>query len=111
MKKDDYLSDLEEWQEHQYSKGYYTGGKLPPSVKYSGISGHTKAVTFYRVLLMFFGLCFIIASFIGFVLGSESRSVILILSSVLIAILGVIFFLLGWKVPKRAKRKTRKTNS
>ena len=30
----DYLNDLEEWQEHQYDPGYWTGGNIPPHLKY-----------------------------------------------------------------------------
>lgn len=30
----EYLKDMEEWQEHQFSPGYYLGGNLPPYVKY-----------------------------------------------------------------------------
>jgi hypothetical protein len=30
----DYLNDLEEWQEHQYNPGYWTGGNIPPHLKY-----------------------------------------------------------------------------
>jgi hypothetical protein len=29
-----YLNDLEEWQEHQYNPGYWTGGNIPPIYKY-----------------------------------------------------------------------------
>ena len=30
----DYLKDLEEWQDHQYDRGYWTGGNIPPHLKY-----------------------------------------------------------------------------
>lgn len=30
----EYLNDLEEWQEHQYNPGYWTGGNIPPYLKY-----------------------------------------------------------------------------
>ncbi|MEQ8201417.1 MAG: hypothetical protein ABRQ24_08375 [Syntrophomonadaceae bacterium] len=30
----DYLNDLEEWQDHQYDPGYWTGGNIPPYLKY-----------------------------------------------------------------------------
>lgn len=35
LKKDAYINDLNEWQEHQYSPGYFLGGKIPPYLKYS----------------------------------------------------------------------------
>jgi len=40
MRKEDpehpsnYLNDLEEWQENQYNPGYWTGGNIPPHLKY-----------------------------------------------------------------------------
>jgi len=30
-----YLNDLEEWGERQYSPGHWTGGRLPPYLKYA----------------------------------------------------------------------------
>ena len=30
----DYLHDLEEWQDHQYDPGHWTGGSIPPHLKY-----------------------------------------------------------------------------
>ena len=30
----DYLNDLEEWQENQYNPGHWTGGHIPPHLKY-----------------------------------------------------------------------------
>jgi hypothetical protein len=30
----EYLNDLEEWGDHQYDPGYYTGGKMHPHYKY-----------------------------------------------------------------------------
>jgi len=30
----DYLNDLEEWQENQYNPGHWTGGNIPPYLKY-----------------------------------------------------------------------------
>ncbi len=30
----DYLNDLEEWGENQYNPGYWTGGNMPPYIKY-----------------------------------------------------------------------------
>lgn len=32
----DYLKDLEEWQNKQYTPGYYVGGKFNPAMKYFG---------------------------------------------------------------------------
>jgi hypothetical protein len=34
--RDNYLRDLAEWNEHQYSPGHWTGGKIPPQAKYGG---------------------------------------------------------------------------
>lgn len=31
-----YLKDLNEWNEHKYSPGHWTGGNIPPYVKYGG---------------------------------------------------------------------------
>lgn len=32
----EYFNDMEEWQRNQYIPGHYTGGKIPPAIKYSG---------------------------------------------------------------------------
>lgn len=32
----EYLNDLEEWNEHQYDPGHWTGGHIPPQIKYGG---------------------------------------------------------------------------
>ena len=31
---DEYIKDLEEWMDHQYDPGYWTGGNIPPHIKY-----------------------------------------------------------------------------
>ncbi|OPY56391.1 MAG: hypothetical protein A4E55_02125 [Pelotomaculum sp. PtaU1.Bin035] len=31
-----YLNDLDEWGKHQYNPGYWTGGNIPPDLKYGG---------------------------------------------------------------------------
>lgn len=31
---DEYIDDLEKWMEHQYDPGYWTGGNIPPHIKY-----------------------------------------------------------------------------
>ena len=31
----DYLKDLADYQNHKYLPGYYTGGNLPPGIKYA----------------------------------------------------------------------------
>ena len=31
---DEYIKDLEEWMDHQYDPGYWTGGYIPPHIKY-----------------------------------------------------------------------------
>ena len=36
--KEGYIEDIEEWQEHQYDPGYYTGGNIPPMIKNPGNS-------------------------------------------------------------------------
>jgi len=110
MKKDDYISDLEEWQQHQYSKGYYTGSKMPPIVKYSGLSDKDHHAQFSSTILVFFGFCSMIASFIGIVIGSESRIMLLILLSVLFGLGGVVLCVVGLRQPdrKRAMRKRRR---
>lgn len=30
------LNDLEEWNDNQYNPGYWTGGRIPPYIKYGG---------------------------------------------------------------------------
>lgn len=34
LQSDEYINDLEEWMEHQYDPGYWTGGNIPPHIKY-----------------------------------------------------------------------------
>ena len=33
LQSDEYINDLEEWMEHQYDPGYWTGD-IPPHIKY-----------------------------------------------------------------------------
>lgn len=42
----EYLRDLEEWGEHQYSPGHWTGGNIPPQIKYGG-----KSMGYLSILL------------------------------------------------------------
>lgn len=35
-KNENYIEELKEWQEHQYDPGYYTGGKIHPSLRKPG---------------------------------------------------------------------------
>lgn len=34
--RDEYLRDLRDWNEHMYSPGHWTGGRIPPALKYGG---------------------------------------------------------------------------
>jgi hypothetical protein len=31
---DDYIADFKEWQDHQYTPGYFTGGRIPVWIKH-----------------------------------------------------------------------------
>ena len=34
LHSDEYMKDLNEWMEHQYDPGHWTGGNIPPHIKY-----------------------------------------------------------------------------
>jgi hypothetical protein len=48
----EFLNDLEEWQEHQYCPGHYSGGNLPPQLKYANVN---KAGKTFGISLLFLG--------------------------------------------------------
>lgn len=53
-KKDDkLLEELQEWSEHQYNPGHWTGGNIPPHMKRGSIS---KLYGFFFLLLGIFAI-------------------------------------------------------
>ncbi|HSR89637.1 MAG TPA: hypothetical protein VLK22_04595 [Candidatus Udaeobacter sp.] len=34
--ENDYISELKDWQDHQYTPGYFVGGRIPVWLKYPG---------------------------------------------------------------------------
>ena len=48
QKSKEYFDDLKEWQRKQYMPGYYTGGKLPPAMKYGGMR-YLKTIFIFAV--------------------------------------------------------------
>ncbi len=55
INSDEYINDLEEWMEHQYDPGYWTGGKIPPHIKYMKKPPRLILVLL-GVIIMFFSI-------------------------------------------------------
>lgn len=86
---DEYMDDLQEWSENQYNPGHWTGGKVPPFIKYSG---KPMGYTF-----MGLGCVMVLANLMTMfpvIMGN-------LLYSVLGLILGIVFFVGGWKKTRR----------
>ena len=108
MKGNDYLSDLKEWQEHHNSKGYYSGGNLPPMCKYSsGIQPSFKS-TLKTALLLLGGLISESLCFVILVLDNYAWNIIHILSAVTLGLAGVALLVAGIRSPAKTVRKKKR---
>ncbi|MGB9905186.1 MAG: hypothetical protein ACPLQO_11050 [Desulfotomaculales bacterium] len=88
----DFLRDLNEWGEKQYSPGHWTGGNLPPHFKYGGkLGGILLVITGLAIITCFFLLC------------SPFNNPV----SIIDIIIGVVFLAAGLK-KVRAEKKRRK---
>ena len=91
---DEYVNDLNEWQNHQYTPGYYTE-KVSPIKKYP---------SFVLGLVYIFIALAIIVIFISLLIKSEDKT--LIFASAIFFIGGfVLFILIGVKCIKVSKNK------
>lgn len=86
-KPDDYLQDLQDWQNHQYTPGYYTGGRIPPQLKH----GRKRMGYLYLFLGIIYGAFFIFSFFIGNSTFSWSK-LILIAWPTLMVLMAFRFF-------------------
>jgi hypothetical protein len=82
LKSDEYINDLEEWMEHQYDPGYWTGGNIPPHIKYVKRPSH--------LILVLLGALIMIFSIYRFFINLNSDISACLLDSVMFFIGGVI---------------------
>lgn len=88
-KPDEYIDDLNEWSENQYNPGHWTGGNVPPFIKYGGKPmGYT---------LMGLGLVIVLST----LFTMFPIIMVNLLYNVLLLILGMVFFVGGWKKTRR----------
>lgn len=79
---DEYINDLEEWMEHQYDPGYWTGGNIPPHIKYMKRPP--------RLILLLLGVLIMILSAYRFFINLNSDISACLLNLVMFFIGGVI---------------------
>lgn len=84
----DYLNKLEEWNEHQYDKGYWSGGNIPPHVNKDQLS---KLFVGFFLVLILSSLLLFIGMVVYSITGKIIASWIVI---ALFAILGGYFYFL-----------------
>jgi hypothetical protein len=82
----EYLKDLENWIENRYNPGFYTGGQIPPFIKYP-----TKP---YGFLMLLSGFITFVLAFIARISGGETSMVFYIFILSMLSIAGGLLVIL-----------------
>lgn len=61
-KDHDPIAEYEEWADHRYDPGYYTGGRLPPGVRFwqKALSRRDKRVILILLILLLASLIYVV---------------------------------------------------
>jgi hypothetical protein len=93
--KNDYIKDLQDWTENRYNPGFYTGGTIPPYIKYPKKP--------FGVLLIISGVMEFIIGFVARISGSETLSVFLIFIASILSLVAGFFIVWKKETPKDKK--------
>lgn len=97
----DHIDEMVEWQEHQFDPGYYTGGRIPPSVKANGNPTLVAIFLFVQSgIVAFVYFCTILPY-----VGSWSTLSNFIIASTAFAILFLLTIFFAIRYLQRAKKK------
>ena len=99
--KNNYVDDIKQWQDHRYDPAYFTGGKIPPFIKYF------RANKFIGVLYILGGSVYlsIVIIFIGQMIINRNNVLNLIIIVFFFLLFGIIYFLIGLRHIRRKKRE------
>lgn len=106
--KDDYLEDLKEWQEHQYVKGYYTGGRMPPFIKYANSPRSSRSTRMLRILMAVIWIPVLIAYFVMLIRNASGSIVNYIGVGLLISLTALLLYFSYGASPVNKKSRRRK---
>lgn len=107
-KKNNYIEEMKEWQEHKYDPGYFMGGKTPiflTGPRKPNIIGISYIIS--GIVLIIFTMYIIITYY------SDNDIASIILFFILCTGIGIIYILAGFRLMKKAKlnKKNKKNYS
>jgi sensor histidine kinase YesM len=104
--KNDYLDELQEWQNNQFNPGYYTGGRIPPYLK---AKGNPKLSAIFAFFMGFSSLAltviFLINVFMSKISFEPASLISTICSPVFSFLLSALMFALGFYYIRNKKAK------
>lgn len=106
--KNDYLEDLKEWQDHQYVKGYYTGDRMPPFVKYGNRPGGSQRRHMVRILLAVVWIPMLVACVVMMVRHASGNIAACVGIGLLVSLTGLLLFFSYGVPPVKKKSRRRK---
>lgn len=87
-KEDNYIDELRDWQDHQYTPGYFVGGRIPVWLKYPGKS---RLLGLLYLIPGLFGLGLLIYQFITGTLIQSQNDWFQLPVPLLLIILSILF--------------------